>query len=221
MFARVISLRSRRDRLKMFEDRARATDIPHQCDVRVIPGVEGSKLDLSTVSMTREARVTLHRQIIEGVRRNHEDLSPGAVGCYLSHMKVWGELISSPSDAHGLVLEDDVEFGDETSVVARINQDIREAPLDWDMLVYVPDHMVLQYDPLYDYERVYRWFGLHMYVIRGSAAERIFPRMLPMSQQIDSELSDIASRGELKVYRPLSMALQQDGGGTDIQVAMS
>ena len=217
VFARVISLEKRKDRLAAFRQEAMYTDVASIWSVT--PAVDGRKLDLSTVPMVAEARMTLHSQIISGKRLAHRDLSPGAVGCYLSHMKVWKALVES-GEPFGIVFEDDVSF-DRQDVVQQVLRDIAEAPVDWDILVYLPDYFSYHYVPLEGYQHVLRWFGLHFYVIRAEACNLISPAMLPMSQQIDSELSDMAQAGDIKVYRPMSMKPKQGNSyGTDIQVKM-
>jgi hypothetical protein len=220
MFGRVISLERRPDRLEKFMVQASHTDIPELVDLGVCKGVDGSKLDMSTAPLTRGARMTLYHQVVDGYRREHADLSYGAVGCYMSHLKSWSDIIASGKE-YGVIFEDDVDI-DVSNVMALIMSDIENAPLDWDMLVYVPDSMIQEYTPLYgDFEYIQRWFGLHMYVIRTECILRIMPKMLPMDQQIDSELSDMATSGMLKVYRPTSMKTSQDDStGTDIQVSI-
>lgn len=219
MFARVISLKKRKDRLLAFQEEMEPTDIPYLTDISVTEGVDGKALDLSTVSMVAEARLTLHSQIISGKRLEHRDLTPGAVGCYMSHLKVWQELVYS-GQPYGIVFEDDVGF-DRPDVVEQVLRDIEAAPVDWDVLVYVPDSFVTKYVPLEDYDLVMKFFGLHFYVIRSGACERIFMDMLPMSQQIDSEMTVLAEAGKLKIYRPTSMKPRQSHSmGTNIQVPL-
>lgn len=41
----------------------------------------------------------------------YKKLSPGEVGCFLSHRKAW-EIISKGEEKFGLVLEDDAVFGE-------------------------------------------------------------------------------------------------------------
>ena len=169
--------------------------------------------------MIADARLTLHSQIVSGKRLDHRDLTPGAVGCYMSHLKVWHELVRS-GQPYGIVFEDDVAF-DRQNVAEQVLLDLQAAPVDWDVLVYVPDSFVSKYVSLEDYDHVMNFFGLHFYVIRSSACERIFMDMLPMSQQIDSEMSVLAGAGKLKIYRPISMKPRQGHSmGTNIQVPL-
>lgn len=49
------------------------------------------------------------------VIRDHHNWSPGEVACFMSHIAVWRR-IAEGSDAHAVVLEDDVYFSQDAAV---------------------------------------------------------------------------------------------------------
>ena len=60
----------------------------------------------------------------------HKYLSPGEVGCYLSHKKAWKEIMNS-SKKFGVVLEDDAVFGDE---LLDFLEQLNNSSLDFDII---------------------------------------------------------------------------------------
>ena len=66
-------------------------------------------------------------------RSYHQIMTPGEIGCYASHLRVWQDLAASPH-AHALVLEDDVELLPQLPAVLAAMDEL--AP-QWDMIKLV------------------------------------------------------------------------------------
>ena len=66
-------------------------------------------------------------------RSYHQIMTPGEIGCYASHLRVWQDRAASPH-AHALVLEDDVELLPQLPAVLAAMDEL--AP-QWDMIKLV------------------------------------------------------------------------------------
>jgi glycosyl transferase family 25 len=115
---------------RAIERHAHATEALRGLDFRFHPGVDKATLDLS--ALEREGRLAPWR----GRRRltgKPRPLSPGEVGCAMSHRQLYEEIVRSGL-RRAVVLEDDVAPREED--VALLPEALRELPDDWD-LVYL------------------------------------------------------------------------------------
>lgn len=185
--------------------------------------VDAKKLSEDEIKsiLTEEA----YQQVLQPIRTQHWHLSRGAVGCFLSHATLWKKLASSSYPAF-LIFEDDarpVSTFDKTKLL------FADAPGDWDILLLgwiVPEHR--QILPTETTESPNSFFskpwiqllgfwGLHGYIISRSCARKLLNRMLPMTAQVDSWISDLALSGYVKVYAANPPFVFQNKFNTDIQ----
>ena len=132
-----------------------------------------------------------------GFRTKHNQLTIGAVGCYLSHLKVYKAIRDSNYD-YGIVFEDDVKFV-HPDVYKRIRVAMSNVPDDWDILLLgCVCHVCNKYA---DYQDLKHFFLMHAYIIKKNGANKILMHLehMPIRQQIDSELSTLASAGKVKI----------------------
>jgi glycosyl transferase, family 25 len=87
-----------------------------------IPAVDGAKLDLC--AMQRDGVVEF-----DDWKKRH--LTPGEVGCYLSHVRAWHTALHR-SYSTVLICEDDVEFLPNAEDL--ICTQMRQVPADWDII---------------------------------------------------------------------------------------
>jgi glycosyl transferase, family 25 len=119
------------------------------------------------------AHVTLGREPL---------LSPGAIGCYASHLKTWQQIAGGP-DVPVLVLEDDAILD---AGIAPIIKDVLEAlPPEWDMvhLSQAPRHAFRPLEPLACGRTLLRYsripFGAAGYLMsRRGAVKMLNPAVL-------------------------------------------
>lgn len=90
----VLNLPSASRRLKLISELLSFLNL----DYRVIAAVDGRE-------WLEQTKITPFSKIL------YKKLSPGEVGCFLSHRKAW-EIISKGEEKFGLVLEDDAVFGE-------------------------------------------------------------------------------------------------------------
>ena len=158
--------------------------------------------------------------IYAGYRTAVQQLSKGAVGCYISHLNLWRFVFSDDPNKDAIVV-----FEDDTLPalsVSELKHRLHEAPADWDIILLFGE----TYDRCVNVSRYFcrarRFFGTHGYLIRKEAAKYLVPRALPIAQQIDSWLSDLSEAGEIKIYalRDSGWSQNECVSSTDIQIPL-
>ena len=133
--------------------------------------------------------------IIKRQRTAHNQLSMGAVGCYLSHLELYKKLLSI-NDDYIFILEDDTY---PSLTLQQLELKINPPPNDWDIIliggIYKKKRPINE-----NYVEIDSFILLHAYLIRKKCIEKIVNRALPMTQQIDWWLSDLAAAKEIKIY---------------------
>lgn len=139
------------------------------------------------------------------------DLTDGGIGCALSHMMIWRDIInlcgagSATSKSMFLVIEDDCQFADgfnEEVVLERMSH----VPSDWE-LVYLGGQDLLhrqhQYQVSQGVRRLYKGFReTTAYVINEKGAKTALEVCVPMHWQVDTHLNDESLREGLRPPRP-------------------
>lgn len=212
----LINLRRRPDRLALFRRDYSKSDIPH--DFKLIDAVDGSKLNIERQQLTELAKAELQQLEKTGYRTRHYQLTRGAIGCYLSHIRVWQQALKDEKDVV-LIFEDDAKIP--ADFQEQVNTKMKNAPSDWDIILLgVACHTCQGIRTRPGFLRVKKFWLLHSYIIRGSAIQKIFKSdaLFPIAQQIDSLLSEM---GEiLKIYATTPVISDQRASRTDIQAAM-
>jgi GR25 family glycosyltransferase involved in LPS biosynthesis len=191
----LINLERNSDRLSYFVKQYMTSDLKYKQFNR-IHAVDGKTLELESKVSTRA-----YAEILEiesaGYRTKHYQLTRGAVGCYLSHMKTY-EQVANGSTQYAMIFEDDVII--DKNIFTKMNMLLGRIPHDWDIML-LSCHCILC-DGYKDYYDAEKFFFLHCYVIKKESAAKIFKYLSakPIEQQVDSELSDMVSAGHIKVY---------------------
>ncbi|MDO9637863.1 MAG: glycosyltransferase family 25 protein [Pseudotabrizicola sp.] len=110
------------------------------------------------------------------------------LGCYLSHLEAWRQLIDSGAEV-GLVLEDDVVFHDNFLPAVAAALTVRD---QWDMLKLnrIRAKLPLRQGRVQDWQlNAYLGpaTGFGAYLITAELAARLLPRLLPIRLPIDYE----------------------------------
>jgi len=134
------------------------------------------------------------------IRYNHYEFNNlGAVGCYLSHIKIWYKILND-NVKYGIVYEDDVLFNNKITSDS-IMESINNLPDDWDILLLnknkVKMHKVNNIPDLYKIER---FLCTHSYVINSNIIPYLLENVLPINQQIDFKLSCLATKNIINIY---------------------
>jgi GR25 family glycosyltransferase involved in LPS biosynthesis len=203
----LINLASKKDRLDNFINVYNKTDLYGIKNFQRISAVNGRELKLDRyVSKTGLQDI----EMIEtrGYRIRHNQLTRGAVGCYLSHLNIY-KIVRNNKIPYALIFEDDVKFKS-YDLYRKMRILMAKIPDDWDMLLLGCACHVCTHNG--EYRDVDHFFLLHAYVIKLSGAEKILNAIefLPIRQQIDSELSALASKNIIKVYCSTTPLVWQD-----------
>lgn len=147
-------------------------------------------------------------------RDNHKDLTNGAVGCYLSHVRVWQHILED-SPEMAMVIEEDAWIRDLESF-----ETLSIPPLDsWDILLFgCIDLSRRKRTTPTTWVPVTRFLETHAYLIKKNTILKIKSKMFPVTQQLDWQLSSLIQEGLLKVVTHTGKVISQDRqGGTNIQ----
>lgn len=214
----VINLHHRADRMRHMRAQLRDAQIT---DVRRVEAVQGDQLKLAF--LRRILSPSAYEDVMRargpsGFRTDHAQLTPGAVGCYLSHIDTWKRVVRDlpREDDYACIFEDDINLP--RDFVARADAFMRHVPTDWDLVLFGylstdPDSHAtnVKYRPLPSF------LCTHAYAIRKRTARALLARhdLFPMTQQIDWYLSALG----LRVYGPPQPFVFQQNHifGTDIQ----
>lgn len=163
-------------------------------NIEKVPGIDGLALDVPALhrsgvltDMAFERYNLPNDEKLFGM-----DLTPGALGCALSHMRVW-ELVAERKLERALILEDDVEFA--PGFYRSIRERISRVPGDYDIIYFGGLDLLSSNKPPRPFlaEGVrYAYQGhreLTAYVIHAEAAERCLKMSVPMTWQIDTHIT--------------------------------
>lgn len=191
----VINLASQPHRLDAFKDAYGLSDLRGVVDLLRVDAFDGGAVDWSRFVTPRALEQLLTAQRT-GARPAHPDLTPGAVGRYLSHLEAW-RVIAETGAPFGFVFEDTAQLPRE--VLRRFRHLHGQLPFNWDVALLGYEGAGAHFGP--DVVRVDRGFrGLHAYAISGAAAQRLTAACLPIEQRLDLTLSALAGSGGLAMF---------------------
>jgi hypothetical protein len=211
----VINLDKATERLGHFKKQVASSDLVSQSFIR-FPAINGSTLDIQSM-VSPKALWEISQAERTGFRLRHYQLSRGAVGCYVSHLRLWESILKTDKQV-ALVFEDDAQ------IYPTLNDYVTTTafPEDFDIILLGFVCFKCHKDEGAGFVRVKRFFGLHGYIISARGIRKILssPRVTPIRKQIDSMLSDMASAGELTVYATPRKFVEQNNEtfGTQIQL---
>lgn len=156
---------------------------------------------------------------------NHKDIrSKGAIGCYLSHYKIWEKMINQNLD-NVLIIEDDI-FTDVDA--EEFNKYINSIPDDYD--IGMLSWFKLWFDPLSntnkniiinEYWNKYNSinvFSTGCYLVSKKGAEKLIKNAFPICYQVDAYMNILNNVDKDFVrYISIESLLNQQDLGTDIQ----
>lgn len=134
--------------------------------------------------------------IFKNYRTHDEQLSRGALGCYLSHLDLWKQMIDKNVDKI-VVFEDDTY---PTITSDKLQEYIRKIPNDWDIILFGGWYKNgWRIDK--NIYKIQRYFGMHGYMIRNTNNVRDMVRnAMPIRKQIDWYLTDLATANKINIY---------------------
>jgi GR25 family glycosyltransferase involved in LPS biosynthesis len=168
--------------------------------------------------ITEKAYETLMENNKNRNRSRHSQLTNGSIGCFLSHMKIYKDIVEKDIP-YAIIFEDDVGF--------EINKE-----KFWDCLsnIYFPkdtDIVLLNCITHEDkcignqkLKKIHFFFGMWFYLITNKGAKKALRNLLPINEQIDFKLSILSYYGKLNIYHYFwnDFNMKDNNLGTDIQL---
>lgn len=210
----LINLVRRPDRLKNFLTYFNASDLKN-FNLTKFDAIDGTKLDQENIPLSELATAELQQLKTTGFRTKHYQLTMGAIGCYLSHVKVWEHILKNDSDVV-LIFEDDAKIPE--NFLSEVNENIAYIPNDWDIILL--GYLCKKCYEFQKYKEVERFQLTHAYLIKKTAIIKIMnsDTLFPITQQIDALMSELSSI--INIYSLKNKIVPQFQSRTDIQAPM-
>lgn len=201
-------MKHREDRMNHVNDQCKRLKITYER----IEGIDGKMLDLDKLDKTLITDRGKTYAKGENKKRWGLTLTPGAVGCALSHKKIWDQIGDEPI----IVLEDDINISDKFQ--SAIEEMMGIIPEDWE-LVYLGSHI----KPKILNESVKPYFvprgqvnGTIGYMINKKGVEKIRQKCFPLNEnQIDTIL--YSNFKKWKVYHMNPVVITNRKSKSDVQ----
>jgi glycosyl transferase family 25 len=217
----VINLKSNTEKLKRVQKSLNAISIfPERFDA-----VYGKDLDPLYIDKITYPFVQYTMKNGRYIDSNIETL--GAIGCYLSHVKLW-EMLANSDDDMLLILEDDAVTNNFSAF--QINQflnEIIENDPNWDVIFLgyskpfpSPNVDTFISNSVYKINEI--TFQTHAYVLSKKGALKLLSKAFPIVDQVDSYMSYMAITRGLNSYRGNANYIKQfNEEGSSIQAGVS
>jgi glycosyl transferase family 25 len=209
-----ISLDRRPDRWRVFEAAAKDAGIVTQ-RVSAVDALSFVAHEHPSVSLG-----TAHN-LYYGVRRSHYEIDkPGAVGCSLSHFRVWEDCVASNKPAV-VVFEDDVILP--RDLTHRLDTVLAAAPAEWDVIQLqltayndgitgcAADASLTQ-----PWQKCMSLMGTYAYIVSRRGAERLLKRAYPIELHVDAYMAYMARLGHIRMIWHPALDLTTHAGDSDI-----
>jgi GR25 family glycosyltransferase involved in LPS biosynthesis len=206
----VINLERRPDRLAEFKESYLKSELASH-NLNVVRAVDGSIPEEISGFETEGSR-----RIVSTGRRDFEgDLTPGMLGCYLSHYKVYDEFLKTGKE-YAFVFEDDAKINNQ------IYDKFVDAPEDWDIIMICIQVCNDCPEVAEKYTRPNNFFGTAGYVINRKGVEKMIQnRENPIVNQFDGFIGKLTREEKLNVYSMKDNLLEVSGSGSDVQMRFS
>lgn len=210
----LINLKRRPDRLNNFLSHLKKSDMKHTKIIR-FDAVDGSNIDVDKCPLSELAKAELQQLETTGFRTKHYQLTKGAIGCYLSHVKIWENILQKNVNV-ALIFEDDAQIP--PHLKRRIEEEMKYIPDDWDIVLF--GYICKKCMRYAMYNEVERFMLTHCYLIKNTAIIKIMKTntLFPITQQIDSLMSELSSL--INIYTVREKLVPQFESRTDIQAPL-
>lgn len=186
-----------------------------------IDGVYGKNLNLKNMSRN----LVTNKGIEDALNDNQKVytyLTPGAIGCALSHKKAYEYIINNKISS-ALILEDDITFDKDFN--RKLSQIYLKVPKDFDVLFIGYHNTSDKYlDRVHSvYSKPKKLYGLFGYIVTLEGAKKLLD-VFPITEQIDSEIPrhfDYIKAYAVNPYKKIIFSDQSSvftKFGTDIQI---
>lgn len=199
----VINLDRRPDRMQNF-DKSYQLSAPYKRIPAIDSSIMGKDVMDSYMSPAAIKRLEEFRKTLK--RNSHEELTTGAVGCYLSHVKAWYHCLETNRPCY--IFEDDASVPkDFEKTVAKLGEFVGKTDKPTMLLFHVicnnlvweklKCHPVAEHENLY---QVFTFWSLAAYYITPDVARVLVEYAFPIEYQVDYMISMLANQGFVDIY---------------------
>ena len=206
-----INLEKRKDRYKRFNIKFQNSDF--NMNYELFKAFDGIQVDLGKY-VTQNTLNEILQTERNGKRKYHYQLTRGAIGCYLSHVTIWKDILEN-NIKQALILEDDANLPKRFN--EKLEEKIKFVPKDYDIILL--GCKCLKCKKMEGYRKVKRFRLLHSYIITNNCIKKIYNKMFPIKQQIDSEISDLSDL--INIYALDINMVNQYNSKSDIQIPLN
>jgi GR25 family glycosyltransferase involved in LPS biosynthesis len=177
-----------------------------------IKGSELTELNQDTITIG-----ALYDISVPNYRRTHAELgTKNAIGCYLSHVILWKQLVESDKEGYLIFESDALCSNGLTNYVDTFNKKYPDGHILFFGVFGNSDNKITKLQN--------RFYGLHGYYITKKGASLLLKYVFPIEQQIDSFLSDLLLLSMDKVggipeinFYNINLCIQYNTKGSSIQ----
>lgn len=129
-----------------------------------------------------------------GYRNLHKEHNYGSIGCYLSHVEVWKEILKSGKE-YGVIFEDDIIL--KKNFKKKFKKFIKNICFNWDLIIF-GEYLLIENNNFKKknqkcstYEFLSKsWCCLNSYIIKSSCIKLLLKDIYPVKIQLDWWLSE-------------------------------
>lgn len=172
-------------------------DIPFN----VVMAVDGNRLDITYLVELGIVSAQVVRNIRLPMPSVDDVGSMGAIGCYLSHVKLWEKMLNDSTIGAMIVFEDDA-IVPKTIRLNDIIQRINSLPSNWHVYMLGRPHTRLTTENVDNQlVKVTQFCGTHCYILSRLGVQWLVSNgnVFPIFKQIDAKMSSLTFKG-LNIY---------------------
>jgi GR25 family glycosyltransferase involved in LPS biosynthesis len=218
----VINMVKNTDRMINFDMEYKKSDLASKPYIR-FEAINGYQLG-DEVQELVSAKTWLGLNFLKSTKKRMGDdqLTPGMIGCYMSHYGVWKDVQAS-GKPYGVIFEDDAKIYPTIyqNVIKYIVEDGGPFPDDWDVILL--GHWCKKCEPVNQFYANAKYFwGTHGYMISQKGCAVMMKYREPdISLQIDHFMSLLSQKGVLKILAVHPSYVVTSNFGTDIQLGIT
>ena len=218
----VINMTKNRDRMVNFNAQYKRSDLAARPCIR-IEAINGAAMgEKMREYVTPKVWMGMNYLNQMKVRLADGQLTPGMIGCYLSHYLIFKQIVDDQLP-YAVIFEDDANIHPRiySKKIQSIVEEDGTFPLDWDVILL--GHWCKKCVPVTnDYTNVQYFWGTHGYMVSQQGAQKLINlRENEISMQIDGFMSYLSQQGQLKVLAIHPSYVVQANFGSDIQLQVA
>jgi GR25 family glycosyltransferase involved in LPS biosynthesis len=199
----VINLDDKKYKLDRFINQYENYDISNKILLNRYPAIDGNTIEPEDW-LTKKALDKLNESKRNGYRKYHHELTNGGIGCFLSHLSLYKNLLIDENSQMYFIFEDDA-YTKNNIYTTLENTILPHIPNDWDVIILGYSRIsgeIITNDIDNHFLKPSGFWGLYGYIIRKSGAEKIIKEVEvnKIDGQIDAYLSRMQQQDKINIY---------------------